>query len=491
MSEPSKPASDPGTGEPASGVTRSWASSGEQTLLGVAPPIALPPLPQPAEPAPPAPPPPQRPASSGAIAATRMISVSDAAPVTPPAASPAPAALPAPTASPVATASPAQAPTPPPDEAPRMVSVPPQALPQRPASIGGWQSAGPAMTYQAPSLIETLTSMRSPLADAPPNIIDPAATEPDATPVFAEPAPAPIAPIAPQASAPAAQPEPQPQAVAVAGAAVGGWQPVMHTVPIPIARNNAPPPLAPPPTPPDKPETFVSTALSDDYLRAARDVVRAERDAARADAARPVQPALAAPLPSGDALGNAATLQFEAVPPVRVPLAEQSSTASLPISVNLDSMWRPPSGPHSATMPLGEQRTTFPSWRVLVLVAISVLALIAIAAAAFVAVRRFGEARSSTSELRVQPSHRSEPAASTGSAASGAVTASSDSSKSDGADSDSADEVELGARAARLVLLGRHDDARPLYAELARKHPDAPAYAALERILQRARGSER
>lgn len=482
MSEPSKPASDQGTGEPASGVARSWASSGEQTLLGVAPPIALPPIAKPAEPAPPAPPPPpQRPASSGAIAATRVIAVSDAAPLTPPAASPAP------TASPVATAAPARTPTP--DDAPRMVSVPPQPLPARPASIGGWQSAGPAMTYQAPSLIETLTSMRSPLADAPPNILDAAQTEPDATPIFAAPTPispevsAAVAqqassPAAQQASAPVAQPEPQPQPAAIAGAAVGGWQPVMHTVPIPIARNNAPPPPAPPPSPPEKPETFASTALSDDYLRAARDVVRAERDAARADAARPAQPIALAPLPSGDALGNAATLQFEAVPPVRVPLSEQSSTTSLPISVNLDSMWRPPQGPHSATLPLGEQRTTFPSWRVLLLVAISVLALIAIAAAAFVAVRRFAEAQSSTSELRVQPSQHVAPAAS---AESKPVTAGSDRSDSD----------ELSARAARLVLLGRHDDARPLYAELARTNPEAPAYAALERILARARGSER
>jgi hypothetical protein len=484
MSEPSKPAGDQGAGEPASGVARSWASNGEQTLLGVAPPIALPPLAKPAEPAPPAQAPqPQRPASSGAIAATRMISVSDAAPVAPPAASPAP------TPSPVATASPAQtlahgraftsaaasaSASAPEAEAPRAISVPPQAPPQRPASIGGWQSAGPAMAYQAPSLIETLTSMRSPLADDPPNIIDSAQTEPDATPIFDPPPPA---PVARQASAP----EPQP-AGAVAGAATGGWQPVMHTVPIPIERKGSPPPPEPQPAAPEKPEAFASTALSDDYLRAARDVVRAERDAARADAARPAPPpAFAAPvLPAGDALGNAATLQFEAVPPVRAPLSEQSPTASLPISVSMDSGWRRPEGPHSATMPFDAQRATFPNWRVLLLVAISVLALIAIAAAAFVAVRRFAEASSATSELRARQLPHVEQARS---AARAPVTSSGEGSNSD--------EVELGARAARLVLLGRHDEARPLYAELARKNPDAPAYAALARILARARGVER
>jgi hypothetical protein len=475
MSEPSKPASDQGTGEPASGVARSWAASGEQTLLGVAPPIALPPLPKPAEPAPPATPP--RPASSGAIAATRVIAVSDAAPVTPPAASPAP------TTSPVATASPAQTP----EDAPRMVSVPPQALPQRPASIGGWQSAGPAMTYQAPSLIETLTSMRSPLADAPPNISDSAQTEPDATPIFAEPAaPSVPPPVAQQASAP----EPQQPAGAIAGAATGGWQPVMHTVPIPIARNAPPAPAEPPPAPAASPETFASTALSDDYLRAARDVVRAERDAARAEAARPPQPAFAPAAPAGDALANAATLQFETVPPVRAPLSEQPPVTSLPISVNLSGSWRKLEGPHPATMPFAEPRTTFPSWRVLLLVAISVLALIAIAAAAFVAVRRFAEASSATSELRVRPSPRVVRAPS---AASAPPTASSESPIGERSDSDRSEgeEAELGARAARLVLLGRHGDARPLYAELARKHPGAPAYAVLERILARARGSER
>ncbi|MET0413167.1 MAG: hypothetical protein ABW217_17815 [Polyangiaceae bacterium] len=481
MSETSKPAGEQGTAEPASGVARSWAANSEQTLLGVAPPIALPPLAKPAEPPPPPPAPaPPRPASSGAIAATRMISVSDAAPVTPP------AAAPAPTASPVAEPSPAQtlahgqaftsaaasassaaSASAPVADAARAVSVPPQAPPQRPASIGGWQSAGPSVAYQAPSLIETLTSMRSPLADAPPDIIDSAQTEPDATPIFDPP---PLAPVAQQLRAP----EPQP-AAAVAGAATGGWQPVMHTVPIPIARQGSPAPPEAPPAPPAVPEMFTSTALSDDYLRAARDVVRAER----AEAARPVQPPVAAP-PAGEALANAATLQFEAVPPVRAPLSEQSPTASLPISVSMDSSWRRPEAPHSATLPFDAPRATFPNWRVLLLVAISVLALIAIAAAAFVAVRRFAEASSTTSELRVRQLPRVERAASTASAP---VTSQSEGSERD--------EAELGARAARLVLLGRHADARPLYAELARRNPGAPAYAALERILARARGLER
>lgn len=464
MSEPTKPAGDQGKAPATLGGGLAWQVSGEQTLLGVAPPIALPPLPATEEPPPPppAPAPPQRAASSGAIAGARMISVSDA-PASPAAvAKPPPAAIPTP------------APDRPDQDAPRAVSVPPQPLPARPASIGGWQSAGPAVAFQAPSLIETITSMRSPLADVPPEIIEAAPTVPDAPPIFDEQPPSPVAQGAgtePQLPEPAA-------AAAVAGAAVGGWQPVMHTVPIPIARTSSAPPSPPvPPEPPSpSPETFATTALSDDYLRAARDVVRAERAAAAAPAVAPASPA-------GEALANAATLQFESVAPVRAPLHEQPpSTTSLPISVHMDTGWRRPEG-YTPTMPLNVTSTRFPSWRVLLLVGISVLALIAIAAAAFVAVRRFAAPAGETSDARrVFPSRIERTLA-----ASEARALTND----DSAANASSDAAELGARAARLVLLGRHDAAQPLYAELARRSPAEPAYAALERILARARGAAR
>jgi hypothetical protein len=438
MSEPSKPSEQAmdASGAATHGVR---APSPEQTLLGVSPPVALPPLPgelaaRSSAPAPVVP----RPASSGAIAASRMISVSDSPPSPDPSEASAPGAA-----------------------AP--VTAPPQAPPLRPASLGGWQSANPGASYQAPSLIQTLTNVTSPLAEPQPAALEqpPAApTRPAPVASASASAPAPVVPDAPPAVIFTSSHE---------GAAPAAWQPVMHTVPIPVARAAAQQPE--PPTAEPKPETFASTALSDDYLRAAR-------DAAKADPLPIVQRPTPAPAPgpSGEALANAATLQFESVPPVRAPLAEQPPASVLPISLHVDSAWQGPDTAHAATQPLEPPTASvgLPSWRVVLLVAISVLALVAIAAAMFVAVRRF-----SSATTQVQPTSTSLSAARDRSAAPAAPVAVAPRSAEP--------EAELSARAAELVVLGRRGEAQPLDARLAAEHPSTPAYGALQRILARSR----
>jgi hypothetical protein len=347
---------------------------------------------------------------------------------------------------------------------PALVSVPPQPLPQRAASLGGWQSAGPAIAYQAPSLIQTLTNVTSPLVATP-------TAEPELE--WADPAPPVSTP--PELAPPV-------DLLATAAPAPDAWQPVMHTVPIPVARAAA---AEPPSAAAPKPETFASTALSDDYLRAARDAARADPlPIVQHPGATPAARAAAA-VPAGEALANAATLQFESVPPVRAPLAEQPPVSMLPISMHLDTSWDRNKG-HAATQPLEPKSSSaaLPSWRVLVLILVSVLAIVAIAAAAFVAVRRLSNDAglpSNSGNSGIQPREVAEPPAAP------AVRPSADEARVS-ASPDDGSESAARARAAELVVLGRHRDAQPLYAQLARDYPGTPAYAAVQRILARTRG---
>jgi hypothetical protein len=257
----------------------------------------------------------------------------------------------------------------------------------------------------------------------------------------------------------------------------------MHTVPIPVARAATPEP-APEAAP--KPETFfASTALSDDYLRAARDAARADPLPVKRPSQSPAAPAT----PGLETLANAATLQFESVPPVRAPLAEQPPASVLPISMHVDSSWRGADAAHDATQPLAPRArpASSTSWRAIVLIVVSVLALIAIGAAAFVAVRRLTNA----TEPPAAPGSSSsfaprEPASA---ADVGSNRATSHRATSDRATSNAATESDVSAQAAELVILGHYREAQPLYAQLAREYPESRAYATLERVLARTRGS--